>query len=184
MTSESALCPVPRARMKPQRPHVHRFRFERPEGFVSRGRCGCGAFQTAWADGMSPEGLTKRPRREVTPVSVLRERNVAAWEEAAAAAAAVPSSQFPEADEAPAVVVEVRWPAEGSVTRRGAEMVRAARGEWVSAGELAAALYGSNHPGNRAKATSAMFQARAVCGLPVEADHRGPGSRGYRWRGE
>lgn len=157
--------------MKPQRPHVHRFRFERPEGYVSRGHCvGCGAFRAAWADGMGPDGLTKRPRREVTPVSVLRKRNVEAW--------ALTPGPSP-ARGAPIL----RWPPEGSHTRRAAELLRAAGGEWVSTSWLAEAVYGADSVLKRKNAASLMYQARVTFALPIEPDRPGPGSRGFRWRG-
>lgn len=172
MTGESAPCPVPRARMKPQRPHVHRFRFESPEGFVSRGRCGCGAFRAAWADGMGPNGLSKRPGRE-TPVSVLRERNAEAWSaecEVLSAAAAVPSCEFREA-------------LCGPIWEQVATVLREADGKFVTSAAIAERVYGTANAWSKVAPVVSSLRARFGKHKIVSGGF-GPGAAGYAWRGE
>lgn len=161
MTGESAPCPVPSARMKPQRPHVHRFRFERPEGFVSRGRCGCGAFRAAWADGMGPNGLSKRPGRE-TPVSVLRERNVEAW-----AAGEVPRAPCPV-------------PSAGTLWERAMGVLKARAPEFVDSTELGALVYGDGKP-PQPRVGGLVLEIRGHFGRKSVVNAPG---KGYAWRGE
>lgn len=96
-------------RLKPQRPHTHRFRLGPPEGPIVRMRCECGCFRVAW-DGPAGGSLAERRQRSlISPAREARQRGIAAW-----------------AAESP-VAPATRWKAvEAALRAAGGEAVRAA----------------------------------------------------------
>lgn len=140
-------------RLKPQRPHTHRFRPGPPEGPIVRMRCECGCFRVAW-NGPAEGSLAERRQRPlISPAREARLRGIAAW-----------------AAESP-VAPATRWKAVEAA-------LRAAGGEAVRAADIETAAWGSPRNDGGRLLSATISNLRKKYGADAIRTENG---KGYAW---
>lgn len=158
------------ARLKPQHPHTHRFRFERPDGVLVRGRCDCGAFRVQWADGNSPFGITRtHQNRGASAYAVAKRIGFDAW----ATVLMQPLFDAPEPERRP-------QPRSGSVLARLRDALLAAGGEFVPSNVLQEQVYGRVLDDGGRRIGADIANLRRKYGRDAIASQKG---KGYAWKG-
>ena len=148
-------------RLKPQRPHTHRFRPGPPEGPIVRMRCECGCFRVAW-DGPAE----RRQRPLISPAREARLRGIAAW---AAESPVAPATAAWAAE--PPVAPATRWKAVEAA-------LRAAGGEAVRAADIETAAWGSPRNDGGALLGATISYLRKKYGADAIRTEKG---KGYAW---